>query len=225
MLNQYWRLGGICGILLLVLFIIGAAYQGEAPTYGDPVDEIRAYWVDSGDDYLIGDYIIGLGFILFLLPFLSALRSLLGVAEGGVQLWSRLVLAGGILFLALAAGGGAMWTTLAFGDFAENASDETINLLMAMSTGFDHFIPAGMAVMALSAGIVTLRTGALPVWHGALSLIFGIVAVIGMLSILADNPDESVLGFLPWTGLGIWVLVTSIVLLMKKEAPVAANVA
>ena len=222
MLNQWWRLGGVFGILFLVLFIVGAMYQGETPTYGDPVDEIRAYFVDDGQTYLVGDFIIGLAFILFFFPFLSALRSVLGVAEGGVQIWSRLVLAGGLLFMALAAAGGATWTTLAFGDFAKNASDETIILIMGISTGADHFVPAGLAIMALSAGVATLRTGGLPAWHGGLSLIYGVLATVGMLSILADNPDESALGFLPWLGAGIWVLVTSIVLLMKKETPVAA---
>jgi hypothetical protein len=222
MLNQWWRLGGLCGILFLVVFIVGAGYQGETPTYGDPVDEIRAYWVDDGETYLVGDFIIGLAFILFFFPFLSALRSVLGVAEGGAQMWSRNVFAGGLLFLALAAAAGASWTTLAFGDFAENASDETINSLMAISTGADHFIPAGLAIMALSAGVATLRTGGLPTWHGVLSLIYGVLAIIGMLAILAENPDESVIGFFPWLGVAIWTLVTSIVLLMKKEAPVAA---
>ena len=37
--------------------------------------------------------------------------------------------------MALAAVGGAFWTTLAFGDVAENASDETIILIMGISTG------------------------------------------------------------------------------------------
>jgi hypothetical protein len=171
------------------LVIIGIIYQGDTPTYGDPVDGIRTYFVDDGNQYLVGDFIIGLAFVFFFLPFLSALRSLFGRAEGGSQMWSRVFFGGGLLFFALIGTSGVFFTTLAFGDVAKNASDDTITLLMSMSTASDHFIPAGMAIVGLSAGMITLRTGALPAWHGALSLIWGVLAVLGMLSILADNPD------------------------------------
>jgi hypothetical protein len=222
--RQWWRLGGICGILFLVTFIIGGAVQGESPTYSDPVEEIREFWVNDGEDYLIGDYIIGLGFMLFFFPFLSALRGLLGLAEGGGQMWSRVVFAGGLLFLALAAADGIFWTTLAFGDVAENASDDTINLVMALDVGAAHFIPVGAAVMTLATAIVIFQTRALPLWLAGLSLLEGVLAIIGPLSILADDPDDSVLGFLPFVGAAIWMLATSIVLVMKKDAPSAAGV-
>jgi hypothetical protein len=187
----------------------------------DPVDEIRAFWADDGQTYLTGDYIIGLGFMLLFFPFVSALSGLLGVAEGGVRMWSRLVLAGGVLFLALAGASGAPWTALAFGDVAENASDDTIRLLMDLSTGADHFVSAGLAVMVLPAALVMLRTRVLPIWLGVLTLIEGVLAVLSPLAILAENPDDSVLGFLAFPGAGIWILVTSIVLVLKKEAPAA----
>jgi hypothetical protein len=222
--RQWWRLGGICGILFLVTFIIGGAFQGEAPVYGDPVEEIREFWVNDGQDYLLGDYIIGLGFMLFFFPFLSALRGLLGLAEGGVQMWSRIVFAGGLLFLALAAADGIFWTTLAFGDVAENASDDTINLVMALDVGAVHFLPVGAAIMTLSAAVVIFQTRALPLWLGALSLLEGVLATIAPLSILADDPNDSVLSFLPFVGAAIWMLATSIVLVMKKDAPSAATV-
>ncbi|HWC29764.1 MAG TPA: hypothetical protein VG845_06755, partial [Dehalococcoidia bacterium] len=92
-MRQWWRLGGISGILFLVLFLIGGSMQAEPPMYDDPVEEIRAHWVDEGGTYLTGDYIIGVGFILFFFPFLSALTSLLGNAEGGTRMWSRIAFA------------------------------------------------------------------------------------------------------------------------------------
>jgi hypothetical protein len=224
MLNQWWRVGGICGILFLVLFIVGSILQGEPPMRSDPVDEIRAFWVDDGESYLTGDYFIGLGFMLFFVPFVSSVSGMLGVAEGGVRMWSRIVLGGGILFLALAAAAGAAWTTLAFGDVAENASDETIVLLMDLSTGADHFVAAGLAIMVLPAALVMLQTRAVPIWLGVLTLIEGVLAVLSPLAILAEDPNDSVLGFLAFPGAAIWILATSIVLILKREAPVAAAV-
>jgi hypothetical protein len=226
-IDQWWRVGGLCGILLVVFFIIGAILQGgEPPTFDDPVEEIRVFWAENGNDFLLGDYIIGVGFILFFLPFISSLRSLLGAAEGGAQMWSRIVFGGGVLFFALAGAGSAPWTTLAWGDVAENASDDTLLLLMWLDVAVNHFVPAGMAVFALPTAFVILRTRALPLWHGILTLIFGAIALLSMLSILADDPDES-FGFIAWPALGVWVLVTSIVLILKKEEPtvIAASAA
>ena len=224
-LRQWWRLGGICGILFLVLFIVGASFQGQPPAYDDPVEEIRAFWVDDGEAFLTGDYIIGLGFILFFFPFVSALSGLLGIAEGGPRLWSRIVLVGGVLFLALAGASGIFWTALAFGDVAENASDDTIVLLMTLDVAAWHFAPAGLAIMTLPAALVILQTRVLPLWLGGLTLIEGVLATISPLAILADNPNDSALGWLAFPGAAIWVLVVSIVLVLKKEAPVAVPAA
>jgi hypothetical protein len=44
-----------------------------------------------------------------------------------------------------------------------------------------------------------------------------------LLAILADNPDDSVLGFIGFLGGALWVLITSIAMIMKKEAPVPAT--
>jgi hypothetical protein len=224
-MRQWWRVGGVCGILFLVLAIVGGAIQGTTPTYpDDSVEEIRAYWVDDGENFLIGDYIVGLGFILFYFPFISALRSLLGIAEGAPQMWSRIVFAGGLLFIALAAAAGFFWTTLAYGSVAEDASDETIQLLMALDIGAYHFLGAGFAIMTFPAALVILRTGVLPMWHGVLTLIAAVLATLSLLAILAENPDDSPLSWIGFLAAAIWVLITSIVLIMKKEAPVAAPV-
>jgi hypothetical protein len=218
--RQWWRVGGICGILFAIMFVVGASMQAEPPMYNDPIDEIRTFWVEDGDDWLTGDYIIGLGFILFFFPFLSALTSLLGNAEGGPRMWSRLVFGGGILFLALASATGLFWTTLAFGDVAENASDETIQTLMNLDVGASHFALVGLAVMTLSAALLMFQTRVLPIWLAVLTLIEGVLAVLAPSAILAEDPSDSVLGWLAWPGAGIWVLITSIVLALKKEAPV-----
>jgi hypothetical protein len=164
-----------------------------------------------------------LGFILFFLPFASALRSLLGVAEGGVQMFSRISFAGAVLFIALAGAEGAAWTSLAVGDFAENASDDTINLLMSLDMAGSHFLPAALAIMALPSGLVMVQTRVLPIWLGALTLIYSVLAIVSSLSILADNPEDSAVGWIGFVGGAIWILLTSIVMVTKKDAPAAAT--
>lgn len=63
-MTQWWRLGGILGIGFIILFFVGGfALQGESPSYDDPITEVREYFTEDGDQYLIGDYILGLGFV------------------------------------------------------------------------------------------------------------------------------------------------------------------
>jgi hypothetical protein len=183
--------------------------------HDDPIEEIRAYWADDGDTYLLGDYIIGLGFIIFLVPFLSAVRSVLGAGEGESQMFSRSFFAGGVLFIALAGAAGTFWTTLAWGSVAEDATDETLQTLMWLDVGAQHLVPAGLSIMLLPAAFVLLRTRVLPLWLGILTLLIGVISVLSMLSILGD--DE--FGWVGFPLTGIWVLATSIVLVLKKEAP------
>jgi hypothetical protein len=85
-----------------------------------------------------------------------------------------------------------------------------------------HFMPAAMAIMALAAALVILLTRVLPLWYGALTLVYGVIALISMLSILSDNPDDS-FGWIAFPASAIWLLVTGILLLLKKDAPVAGT--
>lgn len=98
-MRQWWRLGGAGAILFIILVAVSFGLQIDAPTYDDPIDDIRAYWVDDGQQYLIGDYLFGIGFAFLFLPFIVSLRALLGRAEGGVNLWSRVAFLGAILVI------------------------------------------------------------------------------------------------------------------------------
>ena len=140
-------------------------------------------------------------------------------------MWSRIVFAGGVIFLALAAAQGIFWTTLAFGDVAESLSDDTLTLLMTLDVGASHFPPAALAIMVLPAALLILTYRALPIWLGVLTLIEGVLGVLGPLATLAENPNDSPLAWLAFPGAAIWVLATSIVLVLKKELPTAASTA
>lgn len=80
--DKWWRVGGAAGVLFLIMFIVGIVLQGEAPQFDEPVDEIRDWFADNGEQYLVGDYMVGLAFVLFFLPFLASLRGLLARVEG-----------------------------------------------------------------------------------------------------------------------------------------------
>lgn len=67
-----WRqLGGLLGIIGVVLFVVGGLVQGDVPTTKDSISEVKAWFVDNGEQYIIGDYLIGLGVVFGVLPSLS----------------------------------------------------------------------------------------------------------------------------------------------------------
>jgi hypothetical protein len=222
-LNQWWRMGGLLGIGFVVLFLIGViALQGETPTYDDPIDEIRAYWEDDGDTYLLGDYLIGLAFLFGWVPLIVTLRALLGRAEGEPQLWSRVAFVGGVVTLVFGAVAGVAMGALAFG--AENIDDASMQTLMYIGVyGFNNLAFAAGLFM-LAASLVIWQTGVLWRWTGVLGAVAGLLAVISPLGILDDSSEDvfDILGFIGFIGLALWVLAISICMLLKQEEPVAA---
>ena len=218
-MNQWWRLGGLCGILFLIVFIIGGfVLQGETPTYTDDIDEIRAYWEDKGENYLIGDYIIGLAVLLLFLPFLSALRSLLGLYEGGPQMWSRVAYTAGVLFVAMTAAAATFWTALAFG--IDEFDDETVTMLMYLDIAAWNAPPFAVGAMLLAASLVIWQTGVLWKWLAILGFIVGVAALISACALIDGDLEEgipAILGFIGFLGLAVWMLITSIGMLMKRE--------
>ena len=223
--DKWWRVGGVAGILFLIMFIVGIVVRGEPPTFDDPVDEIRDWFTDNGEQYLIGDYLITLGFIFFFLPFLASLRGLLASAEGGPAVWSRVAFAGGLVFLILGAVASSFWGTLAYSfGVVEEGEEGTIKTLMYLDQV--GFTGAFMAVipLVLGASLVTLRTGVLWRWLPLLALVVIVFVVIAGASTLTSDPDGALggIGFIGFPFFGLWVLLVSVNMILKREAPAAA---
>src|SRR3990172_6427352 len=78
--DKWWRVGGMAGILFLITFIVAIMLEGEPPSFDDPVNKIRDWFADNGKQFLVAEYLIGLAFTLFFLPFLASLRGVLASA-------------------------------------------------------------------------------------------------------------------------------------------------
>ncbi len=219
--RQWWRIGGVCGIAFIIVFFIGGfVLQGDSPTYDDPIEEIRAYWENDGETYLIGDYLNGLASMLLLLPFLVCLRAYLGRAEGSPEVWSSVGFYGGIFLIAIAAASAASWTALAFA--AENLDDTALVALMYLDVGAWNAFPYAVGVLTLFSSIVMLQTGVPWRWLGVLGIIVGVLAFITPLGILDDDPEDvfDTVGFIPFIGLVVWIVATSVGMLMTKSEPI-----
>ena len=222
--DKWWRLGGAFGILYLVLFIAGISVQGEPPQFDKPVDEIRDWFADNGEQHLAGGYMIGLAFMLFFLPFLASLRGLLAAAEGGAAVWSRVAFAGGLLFLIMGATASVFWGALAFSfGVVEEGDKATIRTLVYLDHVSFSVLALVLAPFLLASSLVILRTGVLWRWLVVPGLLAGVLGIIGGASNLESDPEGLVggLGFLGILLAALWILLVSINMILKKELPAA----
>jgi len=220
LLSQWWRVGGILGLAFFVVFLIGTVVlQGETPTYDDPVQEIRDFWEDDGQGYLVSDYVVALAITVLFLPFIVVLRTVLGRAEGGAEILSRTGFFGGLFVIAFAVAASASWSALAFA--AENLSDDAIVALMYLDIGAWNTFPFAIGVWTLFSSIVIVQTGVLWRWLGILGLIIAVGGFITPLGLLDDDPEDifDLIGIIPFVGLALWILITSIGLVMMKTEP------
>ncbi len=93
------QLGGILAIGGVVLVMVSViALAGDVPDLSRSPQEVRAWFEDNGQRYLVGQYFIAVGFLLFMLPAMAVVNSMLSEAEGDGGIWSRLSLLGFISY-------------------------------------------------------------------------------------------------------------------------------
>jgi hypothetical protein len=215
MMDKWWQIAGIAGILFVISFIVGAAVSGEAPMHGDDAETITEWFADNGEQYLIGDFINGLGFILFYFPFLVGLYARLRAAEAEPAMFSRVALIGGIILPLAGLTGGVFLASLALLEGA--VSDEVA--VMAVAASFHAFsaVSAISAIIMGAAAIVIVRTGVFWAWLGWLGAALAIAAIIGSYTVVDGDPEGvfGVISIIAFIGFGVWILAASAALLMQ----------
>lgn len=221
-IGPWWRIGGVLGIVHVVLFLIGGfALQGESPSRGDSIEDIRQYFRDDGDLYLAGDYILGIAFVFAFLPFAVILRWMLGSAEGWPPIFSWLTVIGATTAAALGAAAGVFWGALAISADNPEIDDSVVRAMMEMDAYVFTTLQLPVALFIGSASVVMLRTGIFWRWLGALGLLAALLLVIGA-SWPIDGDEEGALaipGFIGFPIWGIWTLITSVAMIMRREPP------
>ena len=223
--QKWWRVGGVMGILFLVLFIVGASVQGESVAFDDPVDEIREWFADNGEEHLVGNYLIGLALVLFFLPFLSSLRGLLARVEGEPAVWSWVAFSGGLVLMLIGFVASLFRGTLAYAfGVADGGDPETIRTLMYLDhVGFAS-LPLGFVPFVLGSSLVIARTAVLWRWLALLGLLVVVLSIIAGASSLTSDPDGALggIGFISFPGSALWILILSVAMILKQDEPAAA---
>ena len=224
MVGSWWRLGGMLGIAFVVVWLLKMVGTGVTPPYDDPIGEIREYWEDDGRRYLVVQYVGLLTMVIFLLPYIVALTTLLGRAEKGAHLWSNVSLAGGVCFVAITISINSIWTALALG--ADAISDDGMRTLMYLDAAAFYIGVLPFAVFVAAGSLVIVATGAMRKWLGYVGLADGIALFAAPLVVLEDH-SESPLGLFYFLALVVgaaWIVATGVAMLRLREESVDAPV-
>jgi hypothetical protein len=215
-----WRqLGGLCGIIFVVLFVIGGIVSGDTPMINDSASEARQWYIDNGDQYLVGDFIIGIAVIVFYIPFIAAFRAFLGEGEAGMPGWSLVAFLGLLFFAIGGAAASGFSGALAMG--ADQITDDsTVRALQYADFYSFGGLPIVFVPFYVGTAMIILRSGILWTWAAWLALALAVVSLIGAAAPIDGDPEGvlSFLGVISFIGTGVFILIVSAGMLMRRSA-------
>ena len=209
------RLGGICGILFLILFIPSYLSAPDTPVSTSSPQDVIDYFSNRQSEALIANGLLLVFAAFFFLWFLGVLHGVLqGAEEGEGYGFSSVSLVGGLLFVALMLTGAAVEivypATLArFENFQQDAQLGFLSL--ALSGWMYRFAFVGMSVLIAATSVVALRTGVLPRWLAWPGLVAALVALLRFLGPLGG-----------WLAL-LWVITVCVLMLAGGVRPTGGS--
>jgi hypothetical protein len=203
--KQLLPLSGVASVLLIVASFI---VVGESPDLDAPAREVVSYYTDNDSSLQFGAALLALGAFFFML-FATTIAALLRRDPPASSVSANFSLAGGIVF----AVGATIFASLAFtaGDAVDDVGPATLQTLHVLEMDMFFTIAVGTAAFLLGSGVGALKTGALPSWLAWAAIVIGVVAL-------------TPLGFFGFLALGIWTLITSVMLAMQARVAPAPGV-
>lgn len=200
--------GPLCGVAFVVLLAI-TFFIGSSPNSNASGAKVIAYYTKHGTAAKVSVVLTDLAVVAGLF-FFGYLRDRLRRTDIGLRL-APVAFGGAVLFGA----GGCLvsGTTLALSDVPKDLTPAAAQALNVVSNDMPFLmVLVGVSVLTLATGIVILRSRFLPLWVGWLSLVIGVVALLGPL------------GFFAFLASGIWILILSFMLYRRAAAPMANRV-
>jgi hypothetical protein len=210
MTDRRERSAALTGITAIALWVIGlVVLETIADQPGTNTTPARALAYFEGEEHAIlaGTFFFMLGAVFFLW-FVGALRARLYLAEGGTRRLTGTGYAGGLVAAASLL---FMGSTQAAGALNKaNLSPEAAQVYRGLGDAFFYAAEPAVGVLILATGMIVLRTRALPVWLGWVSLGIGLwllIPPIGWAALISAFP--------------LWVIVVSLLLYRREEAVIA----
>jgi hypothetical protein len=224
---KWERWAAATGIVFFVLLVAAVLIVPAAPPKADDsVAKITSYYVDHREALLFAGYLNGLALAAGLW-FLGSLRSFLRTAEGGTGRLSAVAFGAGLVSGAVALVASVAASAVAFNIAGTKGSDAVVRALFDLTSMAAGYIWFPIAIWSAATGTVAWRTLALPKWYAQLSLLFAIAFLVAGTSIYVNTgflATGGVYGFIAFIVFGLWVLVTSILLVQRVgKGPVTAS--
>jgi hypothetical protein len=203
----------LAGVGFFLLALLGNVLPGEAPDFLDDPQKYADYFVDKSDQVLVGMN-VGLVSLILLIWFLGSLRRRLLRGEDGDGQFSAVAYGAGLVATALIAAGFALFALAGLRAGEDDAINPDIaaTLADASSALIGLAAPVAEATLLFATAVVVLRWRSLPLWLGWLSVVLGVVGIIGPISWL--------LGYFLFP---LWVLITSVVIFVgERESATSA---
>jgi hypothetical protein len=203
------RLAPLTGLVFVAIAVAVFAIGGTTPGDHDTAQEVQSFYGQHHDKHMILAFSLAFS-IPFLLFFVSILRFELRRAGGTGQL-ANAAFAGGVL---AAVGFGILaFVHLALADAADSANTLATTQVLNVLDNNDYIpVAAGLGVLALGAGLSTVRHGGLPRWLGWVGVVIGV---------LAFTPA----GFFAFLASGIWIALAGILLAQARQSAAPAPTA
>ncbi|WP_042394526.1 hypothetical protein [Streptacidiphilus carbonis] len=184
---------GPLALAFLVTMVLGFfVLAPNAPNQNASAATVTAYYQAHGSAALAGIYVIGAGLVL-LAFFISALRIALTKGDGGHAWMPTTAFMGGVLFIGAFAAIGISHFVLI--QAAHNNRTDIVRTMNFIDQNNQIAVFVGVSVLALATGAAILTEAVLPAWLGWLSIVIGVLPVIGGL------------GFIAFLALPIWMTI------------------
>jgi hypothetical protein len=211
------RLGALGGVLFIVFNIVGNALAGSPPNTDDSPAKIAHFFITNHRDVVTSAVFTSISAPLFLLLLAALALRLRAIGQGPAAVAA---FAFGICGLALGAVCDGLFGTL--GRIAPTGDARTVQAIYQVN----GFLTARSLWFAAALGLITAWAvwGRLPQWYAIVSLVAGVLLVIGGLSLKTTGFFSPLNGmtFIAFLALLVWALATSWVLWRAEtEAPAA----
>lgn len=197
----------LCGVVAPILVVLAfTAVGGDTPDDKASAAKVLSFYRDNKGASMAAALLVAIAAVLFVL-YAPRLRDALQGDEPGNRMLALaafaglVVLASGLLLMAV-----VHFSLVQAADRKFAAAAQTLNVLDSN----DFFaVVGGMAIVLLAAGIATVRHPVLPRWLGWVAIVGGVLCLAGPLGFV---------GVLLGT---LWILVTAIMLLVRKDTVLA----
>lgn len=210
--RRWDRVTAIAGLVFIALFLAGF-FTPETPSADTPGDQMVTALLADQAGHELSLFLAFLGDIAFLV-FLAGVWSRLRRWEGAGGMLSGLFVVAGAVFYATILVSEGLYLALVK---AASETPEAVPTLAVLDNWVGAVtVPAGAAMFG-GAAIAILTTRALPGWLGWLAGATGLLLLISVVAIFSDDQEGplDLVGFGGFILFLVWVLATSIVLLLR----------